>query len=136
MIAGKVDTPLAFPIHGARCQASPPLLLSLIPWTRRLSSANASVIVVVFFGIIFLRQRLRCCCRYIRRSVYSSSSNNASVVFAESLRPSSSANSAVIVVNFLRPKTHRCLCHLRSSLRRVVSYTSSANASVVVVESL
>ena len=44
----------------------PPPLLSLIPWTRRLSSADSSVVVVVeLFMIILLFLHLRHHCRFL-----------------------------------------------------------------------
>ena len=45
----------------------PPPLLSLITWTRRLSSADSYVVVVVeIFMIILIRLHLRHCCRFPR----------------------------------------------------------------------
>ena len=48
----------------------PPLSSYRIPWTRRLSSAGASVVIVVVFVIIFIRRRLRCSRRFLRPVVY------------------------------------------------------------------
>ena len=48
----------------------PPPLLSSIPWTLCLSSADASVVVVVVSVIIFLLQRLYHCCRFFGSVIY------------------------------------------------------------------
>ena len=54
------------------CQFTRPVVYQLphpppssIPWTRRLSSADASVVVVVVFVIVFLFRRLRRCRRFL-----------------------------------------------------------------------
>ena len=48
----------------------PPPSLYSIPWTRRLSSADASVVFVVVFVLIFLRRCLRHRLRFPRPVVY------------------------------------------------------------------
>ena len=81
-------------------------------------------------------RRLRHCLRSLRRVIYFLYSADSSVVVAESSGSSSSADAAVAVVNYMGQLTHRRLLCQIHSLGRVVSSASSANATVVVLESL
>ena len=68
--------------------------------------------------------------------MYSSSSADASVAVAESAGPSYSAKAVVVVAYNLISLTHRRLRRQRHLLGRVVSFASSTDSSVAVVETL
>ena len=100
------------------------------------SSAATSVVVVDSLGPPSRRCRLRHRCQFLKRVVSSSSSTDASVVVVNPLGPSSSAYASIAVVNSLGQSSHlRRLCHQRQSLGRVVYFSFSTNASIIIVNS-
>ena len=149
MISGKIDTPLSLHIH-RDCQPAAASVfvsdtlnaLSILRW--RLCCSCSSICVHVPLPTPSSSSYIpwdRCqspvichCLWYLGRVVYSSSFANAYAVVAEFLGPSYSADAAVVIVNTLILLTHRRLRRRRRSLGRIVSYTSSSDTPVVVVD--